>query len=227
MIPDHPDFRPLHSYSQDGEDMLLRPLLMEHIKDYDTYKGFFVDIGAHHPFRYSNTMHFYEQGWRGINIEPTPAAIELFNQYREHDINLNVGIGAERTRQTLYCFNDSAFNSFDQVGSQSRHADTSPYHIVETAEVEIYPLAQVLEENLPAGQVVIDFMSVDVAGLDISVLRSNNWEKYRPSFVLVEDVDVNFSHLDASEAYSFLAEQGYQMVSKTPRTLIFKQTLSR
>jgi len=95
MIPNHPDFKPLHSYSQDGEDMLLRPLLMESVPD---YKGFFVDIGAHHPFRFSNTMHFYELGWHGINVEPTPAAIALFNQYRSNDINLNVGIGAEQTR---------------------------------------------------------------------------------------------------------------------------------
>ena len=221
MIPNHPDFKPLHSYSQDGEDMLLRPLLMESVPNYVDYKGFFVDIGAHHPFRFSNTMHFYELGWHGINVEPTPAAIALFNQYRSNDINLNVGIGAEQTRQTLYCFNDSAFNSFDQITSESRDQDDGPVHITETVEVDIYPLAQILDEHLPAGT-TIDFMSVDVAGLDVKVLQSNNWAKYRPKFVLVEDVDINFSHLDASEAHGFLANQGYQLVSKTLRTLIFK-----
>jgi len=221
MIPNHPDFKPLHSYSQDGEDMLLRPLLMESVPNYVDYKGFFVDIGAHHPFRFSNTMHFYELGWHGINVEPTPAAIALFNQYRSNDINLNVGIGAEQTRQTLYCFNDSAFNSFDQITSENRDQDDGPVHITETVEVDIYPLAQILDEHLPAGT-TIDFMSVDVAGLDVKVLQSNNWAKYRPKFVLVEDVDINFSHLDASEAHGFLANQGYQLVSKTLRTLIFK-----
>jgi FkbM family methyltransferase len=221
MIPNHPDFKPLHSYSQDGEDMLLRPLLMESVPNYADYKGFFVDIGAHHPFRFSNTMHFYELGWHGINVEPTPAAIALFNQYRPDDINLNVGIGAEKARQILYGFNDSAFNSFDKIMSESRDKDDSPVHITETTEVDIYPLAQILDEHLPAGT-TIDFMSVDVAGLDVKVLQSNNWAKYRPKFVLVEDVDINFSHLDASEAHGFLANQGYQLVSKTLRTLIFK-----
>lgn len=221
MIPNHPDFKPLHSYSQDGEDMLLRPLLMESVPSYANYKGFFVDIGAHHPFRFSNTMHFYELGWQGINVEPTPEAIGLFNQYRPNDINLNIGVGAEQTRQTLYCFNDSAFNSFDKVTSESRDQDNSPVHITETVEVDIYPLAQILDKHLPAGT-TIDFMSVDVAGLDVKVLQSNNWAQYRPKFVLVEDVDINFSHLDASEAHGFLANQGYQLVSKTLRTLIFK-----
>ena len=224
MIPDHPYFKPLHSYSQDGEDMLLRSLLKEATPHYDDYQGFFIDIGAHHPFRFSNTMHFYEKGWHGINIEPTPADIQLFNQYRERDINLNIGIGTERTKETLYCFNDSALNTFDEQTAQQRDKDESTFHVVETAEVEIFPLAEVLDQYLPASQTVIDFMSIDVAGLDVKVLQSNSWDKYRPKFVLVEDVDDNFSHLDASEAHSFLADQGYRVVNKTLRTLIFKQT---
>jgi FkbM family methyltransferase len=219
MLPDNTDFKALHSYSQDGEDMLLRPLLMETIPDYTGYKGFYIDIGAYHPAKHSNTMHFYELGWSGINIEPTPAAINLFNQYRERDINLNIGLGPERTRRTLYCFSDPAFNTFD---AQNRADKTGQQPVTQTAEVEIYPLAQVLDEHLPAGK-RIDFMSVDVAGLDVSLLQSNNWEKYRPTFILVEDVDKNASHLDASDAYSFLAEQGYKQVGTTPRTLIFKQ----
>lgn len=218
-IPNHPDFKPLHSYSQDGEDMLLRPLLLASTPNYDNYKGFYIDIGAHHPFRYSNTMHFYEQGWRGINIEPTPTAIDLFNQYRERDINLNIGIGGQRDRKTLYCYNESSLNSFEKHWPENSD-DT--YEVVATTEVEIYPLAQTLNEHLPANT-TIDFMSIDVAGLDLALLHSNNWDKYRPRFVLVEDVDSNFSKIDASEVYRFLADQGYEIAGKTLRTLLFKQ----
>jgi FkbM family methyltransferase len=218
-IPNHPDFKPLHSYSQDGEDMLLRPLLLADTPDYDNYQGFYIDIGAHHPFRYSNTMHFYEQSWRGINIEPTPAAIELFNQYRDRDINLNIGIGGERGKKTLYQYSDSSFNSFEQHTPEGNGAD---YEVVGTVEVEIYTLAQTLEQYLPANT-AIDFMSIDVAGLDLALLNSNDWDKYRPRFVLVEDVDSNFSKLDASEVYRFLADHNYEIAAKTLRTLIFKQ----
>lgn len=218
-IPDHPDFKPLHSYSQDGEDMLLRPLLLASTPNYDDYKGFYIDIGAHHPFRYSNTMHFYEQGWRGINIEPTPAAIELFNQYRERDINLNIGIGGERGRKTLYQYSESSLNSFEKHVPEINDAT---YDIVGTVEVEIYTLAQTLEQYLPAN-ITIDFISIDVAGLDLALLNSNDWDKYRPRFVLVEDVDSNFSKLDASEVYRFLADHNYEIAGQTLRTLIFKQ----
>ncbi len=50
------------------------------------YKGFYVDIGAHHPFRYSNTQFFYEKGWRGINIDATPGSMDRFKDFRPEDI---------------------------------------------------------------------------------------------------------------------------------------------
>jgi FkbM family methyltransferase len=211
-----PDFKPFHSYSLDGEDMLLRSLLTEISTDQSLYKGFFIDIGAHHPFRFSNTAYFYEAGWQGINIEPTPAAIKLFHQHRDRDINLAIGIGAERDKRTLYCFADSALNTFDEQVAESYSAP-----IIETAEVDIFPLAQILDEHLSAGP-AIDFMNIDVAGLDLQLLESNNWDKYRPKFVLVEDVDSVAGKVDASEVHSFLNSKGYELVYKTPRTLIYR-----
>jgi FkbM family methyltransferase len=210
------DFTPYHSYSQDGEDMLLRSLLADGAADSTDYKGFFIDIGAHHPFRFSNTAYFYEAGWNGINIEPTPAAIKLFHQHRDRDINLPIGIGAQRDKRTLYCFEDSALNSFDEEVAESYNAP-----IIETAEVDIFPLAQILDEHLSAGP-AIDFMNIDVAGLDLQLLESNNWDKYRPKFVLVEDVDSVSGKVDASEVHSFLNSKSYDLVYKTPRTLIYK-----
>lgn len=218
----YPGFKPRNSFSQDGEDMILRSLLSESIADFDHYKGFFIDIGAHHPFRYSNTAYFYEQGWQGINIEPTPDAINLFEQYRVRDKNLNVGIGAEREKRTLYQFKEPSLNTFDKELADSQAATDERYQVVGTAEVDIYPLSQLLDEHLPEAT-VIDFMSIDVAGLDIQLLESNNWEKYRPTYLLVEDVDNESGKVDASEIYSFLHDQGYEQLGyKTPRTLIFK-----
>jgi hypothetical protein len=75
------------SYSQDGEDMVLKVFFYENKRKYE---GFYIDVGAHHPFRFSNTAFFYQKGWRGINIEPTPDLIKKFKRYRKRDINLNV-----------------------------------------------------------------------------------------------------------------------------------------
>lgn len=206
------NFEPCRSYSQNGEDMLLRSIMLQNLpKD---FKGFFVDIGAHHPFRFSNTAYFYEQGWQGINIEPTPEAIKLFEVHRERDINLNIGIGPHQETRTLYQFSDSSLNSFDKSA-------TANNEVVATVEVQILPLVQVLNEHLPAG-VTINFISIDIAGLSTGLLESNNWDKYKPQFLLIEDVD-SAGTVDASEVYSFLHHKGYEQTYKTPRTLIFQQ----
>ncbi|ETD27688.1 hypothetical protein [Helicobacter canis] len=79
------------SYSIEGEDRIVRALLWQ---KHD--KGFYVDVGAHHPFRFSNTYLFYTQGWSGINIDATPGSMKAFNKYRPRDINLEVGVGMGR-----------------------------------------------------------------------------------------------------------------------------------
>ncbi len=76
------------SYSIEGEDRIVRSLFWE---KRDT--GFYVDVGAHHPFRFSNTYLFYTQGWRGINIDATPGSMRAFKKHRPRDINLEIGIG--------------------------------------------------------------------------------------------------------------------------------------
>ena len=194
--------------------MLLRSVIAKSENQAD-YKGFFVDIGAHHPYRNSNTAYFHETGWTGINIEPTPHAIKLFEEARPNDMNLNIGIGPVQETRTLYCFDNSSLNTFDKEIADSRAEE-----ITGTTNVAIFPLATILEKHLPAGT-IIDFMSIDTAGLDISLLESNDWAKYRPKYLLIEDVD-STGTVDASEVYSFLHDKGYEQIYKTPGTLIFK-----
>lgn len=75
------------SYAQEGEDLLLRRIF-EH-----KHNGFYVDIGAHHPFRFSNTYLLYKRGWRGINVDAMPGSIKLFAKFRPRDVNLECGVG--------------------------------------------------------------------------------------------------------------------------------------
>jgi FkbM family methyltransferase len=209
-------FKAVNSYSQEGEDMVLRSFY----EGKKNYKGFFVDVGAHHPYRFSNTQHFYKKGWRGINIEPTPGAIKAFNIFRKNDINLNIGISSVKDKLTFYCFNEPALNGFSKEISQERDSTSAKYHITREVEIETWPLSEVLDKYLPAGQ-QIDFLTIDVEGLDLQVLKSNNWAKYKPSYILVED-RIDFENLTSSEVYTYLEKQGYQLVAKTLRTLFFK-----
>lgn len=202
------------SYSQDGEDMLLKA----YFEDKKDYKGFYVDIGAHHPTRFSNTKYFYEKGWRGINIDPTPGVMKPFEAQRSRDINLEIAITNHKEPLMFYMFNDPALNGFNAEVAQERDG-LGAYKIINKVSITPYTLKEVLDKHLPQGQ-EIDFFTIDVEGIDYEVLTSNDWSKYVPKFIFVES-PLNFDNLAESKVYSYLRNLGYRLEGKTKRTLLF------
>jgi FkbM family methyltransferase len=202
------------SYAQEGEDLVLRRFLEQR------RGGFYVDVGAHHPTRFSNTYFFYEQGWRGINIEPAPGAAAEFARLRPRDINLQVGVAETPGALTYYVFDEPALNTFDAALARDREART-PYRIVGTKSIAVERLDALLKNNLPPGQ-AIDFMSIDVEGLDLQVLHSNDWSRYRPDLVLVEALDFRLEQAAAHPMHVFMRGKGYDLVAKTLNTLFYR-----
>lgn len=168
------------SFSQEGEDLILKRIF-ERQKD-----GFYVDVGAHHPFRFSNTYIFYQRGWRGINIDAMPNSMSSFNKYRPRDINLEIPVGKSGSKLKYHIFNEPALNTFDETRIEDIIKKTE-YTLIEKIEISIQSLKEILDVYLPKGQ-KIDFMSIDVEGLDLEVVQSNDWEKYRPKILLVESL---------------------------------------
>jgi FkbM family methyltransferase len=201
------------SYSQEGEDLILERLFQ------DQYSGFYVDVGAHHPKRFSNTHRFYRRGWRGINIEPNPDALALFQRRRKRDINLGYGVANKDGELLYYMFNDPALNTFDRELSGQRPADR--YRIVETKNIPVQRLSEILEEYLPSGT-SIDFMTIDVEGLDLEVLESNDWSRFRPACLLVEATQFNLENPCAAPIHSFLGSHNYELFAKTFNTLFYR-----
>ena len=99
------------AYGQNAEDIVLAKFLDERLKN--KQKGFYIDIGAHHPFRYSNTYYFYRRGWRGLNIDADEKAIQLFKLFRPRDINVQALVAKENKLRSYYIFSDRAFNTGD------------------------------------------------------------------------------------------------------------------
>ncbi len=201
------------SYSQEGEDMILKRFFE------GQKKGFYVDIGAHHPRRFSNTFFFYKNGWNGINIEPNPDAFRTFETDRRRDINLQVGISDKSEKITYYMFNESALNTFDKNIVNSRLSTTN-YKLVKEIEVTVERLDSTLNRFLPIGQ-VIDFLSIDVEGFDLAVLKSNDWKLYRPKYVLAEALGMSLIASINSDIFTYMESQGYELIAKTYNTLVF------
>ena len=205
------------SYSQEGEDMILRRI-------FDKVKtGFYIDVGAYHPKKYSNTYYFYKLGWRGINIDAMPESMEKFKNIRPRDINIEVPISSKKQILTYYAFNEPALNSFNKEISYERNGKDG-YKIIFEKDIETATLSEVIEKNIPSNIKEISFLSIDVETLDFDVLQSNNWEKYRPLVVLIEDIFFDINNLASSNIYNYLKERGYDFFAKTVNTHFFKRS---
>ncbi len=167
-------------FSQEGEDLILARMFE------GREPGFFVDVGAHDPHRFSNTYLLYLRGWRGINVDPLPGMAEAFSKARPRDTSLEVALGAEPGVLTYHRFSDDALNTFDADRARwlIEHSD---YTLVATTDVPIRTLDDVLAEHLPPEQ-RISLLTIDVEGLEEKVFAGFDLERHRPEIICVEDL---------------------------------------
>ncbi len=206
------------SWSQEGEDMVLSRFF-----EGNKNIGFFVDIGAHHPCKYSNTYKFYRKGWRGINIDAAPGSMKLFNKKRPLDINLEIAISEKEENLTYFMFNTPALNTFSQEEAE-KYIRIESIRLINKKSILTERLETVLDRYLQQDQ-KIDFLTIDVEGLDFQVLKSNNWDKYKPEYILVEDLESHLEHARSSEMHNYLKSNGYLLIARTYNTLFFKQNI--
>ncbi len=185
----------------------------------DRQTGFYVDVGAHHPVRFSNTHRFYLRGWRGINIDPRDGFRADFDRERPRDVNLNCGVSDVPGELTYHEFNEPALNSFDAALSAQRDG-LRGYRITRRRSIQVRPLRDILDEHLPPGQ-PITFLTVDVEGHDLQVLESNDWGTFRPEAVVIEiNGSLQLDELDTDPACAFLKRFGYRPVSKLIKSVV-------
>jgi len=201
-------------HSQKGEDTTLQREFGQR------REGLCVDVGAHHPFRYSNTYLFYKKGWRGINIDATPGSMRGFEKYRPADINLEVAVSQTPGKLCFYLFDDPAYNTFDADAAEK--AKLAGAKLLEKANIASRPLKDILNEHLTENK-KIDFLSVDVEGLDLEVLKSNDWICYKPEYVLVECLGITLPKLSEDKTYIYLNSLGYSIFAKTVNTVFFRR----
>ncbi|HVI44790.1 MAG TPA: FkbM family methyltransferase [Chitinophaga sp.] len=207
------------AYSSEGEDLILKRIF-EHKRE-----GIYVDVGAHHPFRVSNTYLFYRRSWSGINIDPMPGSKALFDKYRPRDINLEMGVSVKKQQLTYFIFNEPALNTFSEDKVQE-YTQNPGYRVIRERKIDTWPLSDILDAYLQQNS-GIDFMTIDAEGLDMDVLRSNNWKRYRPDYILVESDPHELFNNWQSELLPFMREMEYDIFAKTYYTCFFKNLRMR
>ncbi|TAG81134.1 MAG: FkbM family methyltransferase [Betaproteobacteria bacterium] len=162
------------SYAQNFEDVLLRRVL------HDVASGFYVDVGAQEPKIDSVTKHFYENGWRGINLEPHPEYFVALRNDRPRDINLNIAASDRVGTTEFYFVDNSGLSSADPRVKEVAGAHGLAARV---GQVPTNRLAGILAEH---GVDEIHFMKIDVEGAEAAVLRGMDFARWRPWVMLIE-----------------------------------------
>ena len=204
-------------FSQHGEDIAIFNLLPR--LDNKMTHGFFVDVGAFHPTYYSNTKMLNILGWKGINVDANEASIRLFHQFRPNDINVFCGVGPEDGEMTYYKFKGGPVNTFCKESADAwKEANRLPY--LGESTVQVRTINSILKENVPAGT-DIDYMNIDIEGLDRAVLATLDFYKYRPSILTVELLDCDKLNLEADETVSYILGHYYKLMDVVGPTCVF------
>lgn len=205
------------SYAQFGEDRILEYIFKTLNIEFPTY----IDIGANHPVKGSNTYFLYTQGSRGILIEPDPKFHSLIRKARKGDTLLTSGIALNESKsEDFFIYSDkyNGWNTFSLEEVEVRRKMGIEY--VNKIQVPLLNVNTILEKYFKSPP---DLLSLDVEGLDEEILRSFDFDKYSPKVICVEIV--RFGESDYVEQQQtiidFLSDRGYILFANTKVNGIF------
>lgn len=200
------------SYSQTGEDLIILDFLKLELGRKDiTY----MDIGANEPKFLNNTYLMYKEGNKGILVEPNVNLCKKLERYRKRDIVLNCGVAGEHGKLTYYMMESDKINSFSK--DEMEEYVKLGHKLLGEKEIEVFAINEIFEKY---GSV--DFLSIDVEGLDFEILKSLNYRKYAPTVICVETQEYGGGKRDDFEEINqFLFGNGYMIYADTMLNTIY------
>ena len=192
------------SYSQFDEDLFLKKYFK------NKKKGFFVDIGCHHPFKGNNTFLLYKLGWSGINIDLNKISIDLFNIARPRDINICTALSDFEGKIEYYLPNDNPLSSEITISKNFSNILKSHHgNKYKTYRTQCMLWSSV-EKKYNTLLKSIDLFKIDIEGSDLKVLKTIDLEKINPTLVMVEASD--FDEFGREAIISYLKSKKYKIL---------------
>ena len=199
-------------YSRWGEDSFL----INYFKD--TSNGRYIDIGAFHPFRGSNTYLLYKKGWSGINIDLNKTSIDLFKLARPNDINLNLAISDADKKIKVYQTKD--LGKMNTINLKFASFFLKNYHVKESRS---YNLNDILCKYNTNKNNRFELIDIDVEGSEYQILKSLNFKKYSFKLILVETHIFNLDFKQESDKiHILLKSKNYNYLKNFGETSVYE-----
>ena len=202
-------------FAQYGEDTIIR-------KFFKKQEGLYIDIGAHHPFRQSNTAYLWLQGWRGINVDANLESIKVFRKIRPNDINVHSAIVSENFAQSNSVVNFYSSKAFDLGATVSPELALEREAIVEK-QVPCTSLSKIIEKYALSDDRKIDFLNIDIEGLDEDAIEGISRWKKMPTMIAIETYVEAISDVMCTRTFKILTDAGYDYKYQIGLTSIYIQ----
>lgn len=203
------------SFAQSGEDLIVQRIF----NTVGLPKPSYIDIGAHDPYYLNNTALFYQNGSKGINVEPDPHLFANLSKVRTRDINLKIGIGESSGELPFYVMSTPTLNTFSKEQAESLAAQGVTIQSVVKVELDTLPN---IVNRYCAGRFP-DFLTLDVEGMEEAILRGIDYATTSPIVICVESISLADKKLGRKNTplIDFLQEQGYMVYGDTFINTIF------
>jgi len=164
------------------------------------HRGYFVEVGANEPQLRSQTWHLEQAGWTGVLVEPQPELANKLRASRRARVFAVACSAPEDAGRTLPLHVAGPLSSLDRT---QMAPGAAPKMVI---EVPVRTLDSVLEEaGAPEN---FDFLSIDVEGHEIAVLRGFDIARWRPRLILLED------HVADLSRHRYLNAAGYRIIRR-------------
>lgn len=206
-----------HSYAQSGEDLIVdfiaKAMQIEDIS--------YLDIGAHHPTKFSNTYLFYKQGFQGVLVEPDPELMASIRAARPRDVCIEAGVGMQAaTTARFFVMSTRTLSTFSEFEAK-RYEAMGTQRIEKVLTVPLVMLDDILADRFAEKEPTL--VSIDIEGLDFEVLSSLNLKKYRPPIVCIETLHYSETREETKDARiaELMSDNGYFAYGDTYINTIF------
>jgi len=197
------------NYSKNKEDLYLKKIFK------NKNKGTYIDIGAYHPYRFSNTYLLHKKGWNGTNVDINKKSIDLFNIARPNDINLNIAIGDINKIQTFYFKNK--------------------IHPMNTLNIEFAKRFWSNKTNINKSKIMtrtfnylikkikkVDLLDIDVEGNEYEVIKKINFKNISFKIILIEHSLFNaITKKNTKKIKNLLLKKNYTYIKNFGETSVY------
>lgn len=211
------------SYSQSGEDIIISDLFSRIGISHPTY----LDIGANEPVSLSNTYRLYSRGSRGVCMEPNPVMYKKLLEKRKKDTIINAGVAFNELREAdFYVFPEKVhgLNTFSKKEADfwehTGNKDVGRFKVEQVIKMKLVDINELMGKYFSSWP---NLISIDVEGLDLEIIKTINWEKYKPEVICVETLwfGEGDKELKNTAFADYIESKGYFVYADTYINTIF------